>query len=242
MLIKCPLCHTTYQLEGSVPTGRRLRCGKCGHLWSVQNSPAPSFAPTPKNLLSVAAAARLIEPAKKNQPAEKKPVSVCRPAVFPTTKPVVARVTKNKKNLLPLPATRYFLCATAAALVTGGVWLLREPIAQTMRQGAEIYRQFDAAFQPLSPLPEISSLAWNYDNDSPLPIIRLQGKITNPSAELLSIPTLKIRLLGSRGSLRKENTLLPARGVLTPYSSVNFEIDIDAPTETVKQVYAYFAE
>ena len=143
---------------------------------------------------------------------------------------------------MPLPETRYFLCATAAALITAGVWLLREPIAQTMRQGAEIYRQFDAAFQPLSPLPKISSLAWNYDNDSPLPIIRLQGKITNPSAELLSIPTLKIRLLGSRGSLLKENTLLPARGVLTPYSSVNFEIDIDAPTETVKQVYAYFAE
>lgn len=47
-------------------------------------------------------------------------------------------------------------------------------------------------------------------------------------------------IIGLKDDLLKENTLIPERRILAPNTSVDFDIVVEAPTQTVKRIHAFF--
>ncbi len=63
--------------------------------------------------------------------------------------------------------------------------------------------------------------------------------MSSSSSDFINIPPLRIHLLGLKDDFLKENTLIPERRILAPNTSVDFDIVVEAPTQTVKRIHAF---
>ena len=87
MHLTCPSCGATFLVEPEHlgPTGRRVRCGKCGHTWHQQR---PSEADAAERTEAKAAAAAFAPSEPTAEPAaEQAPEPAAKPAAKPAAEP-----------------------------------------------------------------------------------------------------------------------------------------------------------
>ncbi len=177
MILTCPLCATRYLTDGRtfVPSGRNVRCAKCGHVW-FQLPGGPETEPEPEPQVSApvqAASAPAIAPdAGFGMPARR------------------SNFAGEFANALGWAALIILVLALGGATVK-----YRQTIAAMWPQSASFYA---ALGMPVNLRGiEISGVSYHNQSENGEPVLAVSGRLVNVSTNELPVPRILVSLSDS---------------------------------------------
>lgn len=168
MILSCPDCSTRFAIDADKlrPDGRRVKCGKCAHVW-FESAPVPD----PE--------AQADEPPLHVTPLEPEEQS----SIPVRNLPAVLRARKAKSA-----RTGWIVSVGLLAAVLAVLWFAREPIARAVPQAEAVYAAVGiAAF----PLPG-EGLIIEFDPKTEDGSLTLKGEIINTTNGVRDIPGLRV--------------------------------------------------
>lgn len=179
MILSCPDCGARFAIDPAKlePDGRRVKCGKCAHVWFesppeiVEDTPAP-------------------EPVSVT-PLEPEEQSHLRPQNLPTIRRAARRGHGARNAWIAVGA---LLVAIAAVL-----WFGRAPIATAFPPAEEIYASAGISVFP----PPGEGLEIEFNARAEADELSLRGEVVNASDSVRDVPTLHVVISdGSGATLR----------------------------------------
>jgi predicted Zn finger-like uncharacterized protein len=235
MILTCPNCATRYQADEAkfVPSGRNVRCAKCGHTW--HQSP-PDAAPEPD--LGVVApqppppAPPAPEPVARNQDA----TPVAQPAPAPVEEPAA-----------PPPWPRW------AALVAGWVGLVllvgliswafvrfRQDVASVWPRTASLYSAIGLEVNARG--IAFTDVKYNQQIEDGAPVLAVTGKLVNISARELPVPEIRVALIDDEKRELYHWTFEPGVMTLRPGEVAPFMTRLASPPKAAHHLELRFAK
>ncbi len=106
MHLTCPSCGATFLVEPEHlgPTGRRVRCGKCGHTWHQKRPSEADAAERSEAKVAAAPFAPSEPPAEPTAAAEPAPEPAGKPAAKPAAEPAAEPASEPAPEPAPRPA------------------------------------------------------------------------------------------------------------------------------------------
>ena len=170
MILSCPDCSTRFAIDADKlgPDGRRVKCGKCAHVW-FESAPEPADVEEDDPVLRVTPL----------DPDEQSRIPVRNlPALHQAKK---ARGAK----------TGWIVSVVLLVAVLAVLWWGREPIARTFPQMQAVYDAVNIAAIPQPGEGLDIKFAAKLDDDRTLSI---KGEIINTSSGVREVPRLRVQV------------------------------------------------
>lgn len=246
MDIACPECAAAYEIDEATigPSGRKVRCAACGHVWRVSPAAAETAAPPEPEALPEANATTDPAPA---EPASEEPAAETPPALPEPVEeqpPPKTRWLKDPKKGGGGPGAfrkilnwRTGAIAAAMILVAGGIHQ-RERVVRHLPQTA---RLFAAVGLPVNLRGiEIRSVQSRVVEDSDETVLVVEGELVNVANRRVDVPRLHFSLAGADGRQVYVWSAQADRGVLQPGETLVFRRRLAAPPAEAKAVSVRF--
>ena len=230
MIIKCSECSTRYLVDPKTlgPTGRLVRCAKCGHSWHEWPPEQQSF---PK-LEAAAPEIPISEPIRAPRPI---PKGSNLPAVAPN---------RARSELMGWA----LLVAVVAMVITGGV-VFRGWISEAWPPSGKLYAMFGldaephgrednaAAHEPLA-FVGVNSTKENIEGSS---VLVMRGKIVNPTSRTLAVPAINAIMLDQGLEPIFEWSFKLSHTEIAAGASIDFETQVQNPPAATFKINLIFS-
>ncbi len=219
MILTCPLCATRYLSDGRIftPTGRNVRCVKCGHVW-FQTPPGPETEPEPELQVSAPAqtTSAVVHDAGFTSPARK------------------SGLAAEFVNALGWAALILLVLALGGATVK-----YRQTIASLWPQTATFYAALDMPVNLRG--IEIAGVIYRNQFENGEPILAVSGKLVNVSGHELPVPPLRVSLNDDSNRELYHWTFDAGVTTLAPGAGSAFVTRLASPPREARRVEIRFA-
>ncbi len=217
MILTCPDCSTRFAVDASKlgPDGRRVKCGKCAHIW--YESP-PETEPEADIEDSIPIHVTPLEPDELSRA----PVR---------NLPALNRAKKARSARFGWIAAAVFLVA-----IVGVLWLGRAQVATAIPQAEPIYAAIGIPAFP----PPGEGLSIEFDPKTENGALTLKGEILNTSSGVRDVPSLEVRITDGQNTTLKSWTFASDVSRLGPGETVAFSTGTDSVPEGAANVSILF--
>jgi predicted Zn finger-like uncharacterized protein len=249
MILTCPECSTRYQAKDSafLPSGRRVRCVKCGHNWFQEPPPAEPD----EDVLAPPVPEPVPEPVSETEPAsEPEPEPALRAAYAPPG-PDAAPEPGEKIDVGDAPAGR----PRAARLALVGGWAglvlavlvigwaavsFRAQVATLWPQSASLYSALGIKVNARG--LAIADVKYQRDRQDGQPVFVVTGKLVNVSGHEIAVPPVRIILSAADGHELYHWDFTPSVSTLQTGKSTNFQTRLSSPPSGVRKLTVQLAD
>jgi predicted Zn finger-like uncharacterized protein len=252
MIASCPSCATRFEVADAklAPSGRKVKCGKCGHVWlqrpdgstaavAAPAAPRPADSPAPAAVAAPAAAA----PA----PAASEPAASPEPEPAAATA-IPARGARRSAPAAAAPRRRSGkqMVAMAAALlaVLGLLWLG----VSAWRGGGTGRLPAIASWLFGAGAPREAAEGLGFENvttqrraEGSVQVLIVAGEVVNNAGVARSIPPLRGALLAADSREVQNWTFTASAERVEPGQRVRFETTLRSPAAEATEVKVTFA-
>jgi len=184
VIVSCPACATRFSLDASLlgPSGRNVRCAKCGHRW--RQEPPPPIEPLPPVELDSPAEPPQMAPGLATLlSGREQPKPAPQVVVPPKLKPAQP---KRKVGVWPWFLLLGILCGLAVA-----AYIYQGPIARMFPLAQDIYALFGVGESDATRVLQIGNLK----SEQRSGFLSVRGDVFNPSEYPLKVPPLRLTAL-----------------------------------------------
>ena len=244
MHLTCPSCGATFLVEPEHlgPTGRRVRCGKCGHTWHQER---PSEADAAERSEAKAAAA----PFAPSEPAaEPAPEPAAKPAAKPAAEPAPEPAAEPEPAPEPVdtgergprwtaskPPSRargrheaslaagWILFLVVVTGLAAGFYFGRAQLVAMVPQMTRLYDLVGLSAESAElglELRDVKSVRRLVDGDR---VVVIEGLVVNVSGQTRRVPPLRASLTDAKGVELDRWTFEAADASLAPGGATEFE-------------------
>jgi len=213
MILSCPDCSTRFAVDASKlgPDGRRVKCGKCGHIWFESPPELDNGEDIPLRVTP-------LEPEEQMRA----PVS---------NLPALRRAKKARSARIGWSIAAVLLIAIVAVL-----WQGRAHIATAIPQVEPIYEAIGfPAF-----LPPGEGLTIEFDPKTENGTLTLKGEIINTSSGVRHVPGLEVRIKDTKNSTLKSWEFSSDVSQIGPGETVPFTTSTDSVPDGAVNVSILF--
>jgi predicted Zn finger-like uncharacterized protein len=241
MILTCPQCSTRYQTDAAKfqPSGRNVRCAKCGHVWH-QDAPAPE----PDAADDIVAAKAPPEPVAA--PIIQQAVDAPVPQAF-TPNPPISRERIQAPSAAPsnlpmrLAIGGGWLGLIAIVLLIGWSALrFREQIATAWPQSASLYSA--VGLKANASGLNIQDVAYHRGVEGGQSVLSVTGMLTNASTRELPVPQLRVGLIDNDRHELYHWTFVPGVVTLKPGQTTKFLTRLSNPPTAASHFELRFAK
>ena len=235
MILTCPQCATRYQVDAEKfpPTGRNVRCAKCGHVWH-QLGPTPE--PDPDVEIVVHELPPRPPPAESDlRDAAHAPMSSMRPA-----SQEVDRESTGSSWLRGIAVAGGWLFLVVLVLAIGwGAFAFRDDIATWLPQTSSLYAAVGLHVNPRG--MELTDISYRRQVEDGQVVLAVTGNVVNRSGHELSVPLLRVALFDADKHELYHWTFLSAVSTLKPGESARFRTRLPSPPPGTQDIEVRFA-
>lgn len=220
MIVTCPSCSTRYKLDPAQfgPEGRRVRCTRCGHVWSQMPADdlpravalGPATEAAPDNALGarpdLTAGERFSE---GHGGAGRRPP------------PAAARRSGGRSGWL-------VLIAIVAAVVAAGV-RARETVVRAWPPAERLYAAVGLHVVKPGEGLTIKVTEHQRNVEGKTAVLIVKGEVTNTTGDVRDVPKLRASLRNANGAVIKSWTFSTAQARLLPGETAPFVTRIEDP-------------
>ncbi len=206
MIVTCPNCTTRFLVPDDAigSTGRRVKCGSCGHIWlAVPDNdkpppPEPGETPPPP------------PPEPPPEPPQNNDLADTPPAGDQPKRPAITAERSNLPAVIeprrPWVVWGWVLFVVILLALPVALYFARPFVVETFPQTAPIYQRIDqltSGDNPADPGPRltIDALQSRSDqNEDGQPILIVSGVIRNPSEATIRVPPLRADIMDADGN------------------------------------------
>lgn len=268
MIITCPSCSSRYPVDAASfePSGRKVRCAKCGHSWhqepqsagpspSAMEAPLPAGAPGRKKMFGEkpkpeAPAKAEPDVAKADAPAEEDDV-VFADEVTPAPK---RSVTADIGNRFRAEVRRAASMRRGRVLIAAGWTVLALFVAGTLASGW-VYRDRIAAWWPVTTKVyaavgeeinlrglEFRNVTYERQTEAGLPVLAITGEVVNVTGERVRLPRLRVGLLDEAQKELYHWTFALTEEELPPREATSFITRLSSPPPESRDIEVRFVQ
>jgi predicted Zn finger-like uncharacterized protein len=221
MLIVCPSCASSYQLDPTrIGSGRTVRCASCRELWFVEGSPEVVTAEGPRAPLVVEAEA-------------------AREAPLAETTPRRSRPRRLRLPRLVTPRLIGPVVALLALALLGAAVLFRANVVARLPETARLYASVGLAVN-LRGL-EFREVSADLMEASRAGSLVVEGEIVNVSRSPQAVPPIETAIRDANGRTVYRWTSEPPAERVGPGETVRFRSRLAAPPPEGRAVFVRFA-
>lgn len=228
MIITCPSCATRYSVEASgfAPSGRKVRCAKCGHGWHQVPEAAEDVAwsdpeddPGQDQSAEDSAA-----PPPPPVPKKKKPA---RPAAEAEPETVKRRMPMKPRRSPAVIAAGWVLLAAFVGGTAFGVAAYQTEIVKFWPATEALY----AAFNEADGLEKTTfkNVSYKYEFEDGLPVLAIRGEIVNEGAARVALRPVQVDLRGDARQPLYHWTFRVPETALEPSQRAEFVTRLSSP-------------
>jgi len=187
MIITCPACAAKFNLDNALMPqgGRKLRCGKCGHVFQAKPPGAPVTEPAKLRPIPEAIRPAPSAPPQAAPAPQAAPMRAASPEKPAAEKPAGARTLHLGKAILVV------LCMLAAMLA--GLFLLRDLVVQAFPPAEDIYNDMGLSTGPAWKGLKIAGVSASGVKEPAGASITVSGEVVNHSSR----PVMRPHLVGT---------------------------------------------
>lgn len=268
MIITCPSCAARYPVDAASfePSGRRVRCAKCGNSWhqEPQSAEAPPSAgevlppvgsPVRKKIFGEkpkadAPAEAAPEAAKaEDKPIEEDDIVFADEATPPAPKKSVTadignrfraevrRASSMRRGRVVI-AAGWTLLALFAAGTLGGGWVYRDRIAAYWPATTKVYAAVGEEIN-LRGL-EFRNVSYERQTEEGLPVLAITGEVVNVTSERVRLPRLRVGLLDEAQKELYHWTFALSETDLPPSEATSFITRLSSPPPESRDIEVRF--
>ena len=219
MIVSCPQCDARYEVDAQVlsPNGRRVRCAKCGHLWTERPPAGPAMLED-------------VEYVDEDAGVEN----------FRATRRAIGHQKKSKKRGNAIAA--WAALAAAIVVIMGGGVVARNQIVSIWEPAARLYETagLDLEVRDFGLDVQVTSLRQRR-NDANEVVIDVTGEIVNTSTDVKAVPQLEGALLNVRQQAIHSWRFYASAGQLNPGEATEFRTSVVNPPDGAREVFVSFA-
>jgi predicted Zn finger-like uncharacterized protein len=227
MILTCPECATRYQTDAAAfqPSGRKVRCAKCGHVWFQEPEPAEI---------------EIVPPAPQPEPPHAEPV---RAAYAPAVEPSYEEAPPAARRL---PLDRIALAAGWAGLAVAVLAIgwsavsYRQEIATLWPQSSSLYSALGLKVNARG--IAFSGVSRRYETEDDQVVLAVSGDIVNVSRRELPVPPVRVTLTGGDARELYHWSFTPDATTLKPGQSVHFLTRLSNPPGAARHLQLQFAD
>ena len=248
MHLTCPSCGATFLVEPKHlgPTGRRVRCGECGHVWHQER---PSEADAAERSEAKAAAAPFAPSQPTAEPAaEPAPEPAAKPAAKPDAEPAPEPAAKPEPAPEPVDtgergprrtaskppgrargrreaslAAGWILFLVVVTGLAAGFYFGRAQLVAMVPQMTRLYDLVGLSAESAElglELRDVKSVRRLVDGDR---VVVIEGLVVNVSDQTRRVPPLSASLTDAEGVELERWTFEAADATLAPGGATEFE-------------------
>jgi len=235
MILTCPQCATRYQADAAKfqPSGRNVRCAKCGHLWHQDPPPTELDAPSDIAVIDETPPPPVPEPAPRAAAFAPNPV-ISRDDVV-TVAPPRAR--------LPQQLTLGLGWAGLVAIVLVVGWSamsFRHQIATVWPQSASLYAALGMKTNATG--LDIQDVRYHRSMEAGQSVLTVTGTLANDGPRELPVPQIRVGLIDDDKRELYHWTFIPGVTTLRPGQSTKFQTRLTNPPSAARQFELRFAK
>jgi predicted Zn finger-like uncharacterized protein len=220
MILTCPNCATQYSVDPDRigPEGRTVRCKQCAHIWREIPLEQPGTA---KNAP---------QPMAEDVPQPKAEVDAPR-----RRRSAPLRERPKRANLAGWVALGALLFA-----VLGGGWLMRERIVDAWPASARLFAAIGTPVEVLGAGIEIADVTSAREVVEGVPVLLIEGRLTNVSTEVRTVPAVRASLLDQAAREVRSWVVPILEQRLLPGETVAFTTRLEKPPEEARELAITF--
>jgi predicted Zn finger-like uncharacterized protein len=244
MILTCPQCSTRYQTDAAkfAPSGRKVRCAKCGHVW---HQDAPEAEPEPASDVFVADVPPepIVAPPATPAPVE---ATVVRPVAY-APNPVISRehgapAAPRTPSKLPMRVAvgAGWLGLVAIVLLIGwSAVRFRQQIATVWPQSASLYSAIGLKANASG--INIQDVAYHRGLEDGQSVLLVTGMLTNTGTRELPVPQLRVALIDDDRRELYHWSFAPGATTLKPGQTTKFLTRLSNPPAAASHFEVRFA-
>lgn len=234
MILTCPNCATRYEADAAKfqPSGRKVRCAKCGHSW---------YQPAPIAAEGAEAMAAPVPPAPvESTPAPAEAAAPIAPAPAMVSSPLspVPSGALNRWRIGALAGWAAFL--VIVALVGFIAIEARTEIAALWPKTATAYRAVGLDVNTVG--LTFQDVSYRVTSEDDQPVLHLKGRILNITKQELAVPQIYASLTDDARRELYDWKIDPAVRNLKPGASTNFSARLASPPAGARHVDLKFVK
>ncbi len=234
MILTCPECATRYQTDAAAvqPSGRKVRCAKCGHVWFQEPSPpeaAESESPPPQP-------APPPEPQQEPERAASAPAAAAAGQAYEDVPPAARRLPLDKLAL----AAGWVGLAIAVLVIGWAAVSYRQEIATLWPQSSSFYSALGLKVNARG--IAFSDVSRRYETEDDQVVLAVSGNIVNVSGRELPVPAVQVTLTGNDARALYHWSFTPDVTTLKPGQSVHFLTRLSNPPGAARHLQLQFAD
>jgi len=220
MILTCPMCTTRYLADGRafVPSGRNVRCAKCGHVW-FQMPVGPETEPEPEPVVEAPAAAAGTVEAMAD-----------------------AGFVRQKRSSLAANLATGAGWAVLVLLIFGlgaATVKYRDAIAELWPQTATLYAALGMPVN-LRGL-EIANVSYRNEVENGVLVLAVSGTLVNVTSHKLAVPRIWVGLSDDAKRELYHWSFDANATTLAPRSAADFSTRLTSPPREARHVEIRFA-
>ena len=240
MILTCPQCATRYQTDVAqfMPTGRKVRCAKCGHVW-FQEPPAPEP--------EIPVVHEEAPPPQPEPEPEPEPIFPRRTAYAPP-EPEYEEEQEDVSHFAARPRSRFlprlglaFGWLVLAGIVAGMGWIgvrFRQDIATLLPQTASLYRAVGLHVNTLG--IEFHNKVARFDTENGQSVLLITGNVVNITSHELTVPPIRVSLSDDDRRELYHWNFASSAATLGPGQSAQFRTRLPSPPLTARHIELRF--
>ena len=234
MIITCPSCSSRYPVDAASfePSGRKVRCAKCGHSW--HQAPSDGLSPAPPAALPVPGTTpRKKIFGEKPSPAKAVGEDVQPPPAFDDDDEIVFDDTATSAG-----EAGWVLLVLFVAGTLGAGYAFRHEIAAFWPATAKLYA---VAGEPINLRGfEFRNVGYERQTEEGLPVLAITGDVANVSGARSQIPRLRIALLDDARTELYHWTFALSQQELPPGEVTSFVTRLSSPPPEARDIEVRF--
>lgn len=238
MILTCPQCATRYQADAAKfqPSGRNVRCAKCGHLW---HQDAPAAEPDPVSEVPIIDEAPPAAPVP--EPPPRAAALAPAPAMARERVTVVQPPRERAAWPMQLATAAGWAGLVAIVLVIGWSALtFRQQVATLWPQSASLYAALGVKTNASG--IDISDVRYRRAMENGESVLALTGELKNGTARELPVPQIRVALIDDDRHELYHWTFVPGVMTLHPGQSTTFHTRLSNPPAGARRFELRFAK
>lgn len=227
MLIKCPKCHSVYDIPDNLitDTGLAMRCAECKEIWTAY----------PQDGLKKLKSSSNKDLSKMFERVSKETENLFHETEVKTVEKIkVVNITRYK-HTINIVMLLIVLCSLAAML-----YYMRYDVVRFIPEAEKLYDKIPVESVPYGRNLEFKDIVTTDITENNFAKIEIKGKIVNTGKYITEIPPVKVDIYDKSGKLLLSTThYLPIPRLEAGYNLL-FNIVVPDPTPFGKSIYLKF--